>query len=168
MLIDHFAQANLGRYTVRDWKTVAAPAPQPGMPDPAIAPQGIRTITEGTPLNMIPDATNISPGITLGGLGLSRPFVEIILGFYLYYLPLALYAAWISVAKRDLVRRSEMKSGIRSGWLAAVYLLPVLGPPAYFLLGRSELPRNTRLALAIGAPVVYLIISVLLLLLVSK
>ena len=167
VLIDHFVQANLGRYTARDWKTAAVPAAQPGMPDPTIAPQGIHTITEGTPLNMIPDATTISPGITLGGLGLSTPFFEVILGFYLYYLPLALYAAWISVATWDLVRRSEMKGGSRIGWMAVVYLVPVLGPLAYFLFGRSEIPRNTRLALAIGAPVMYLIISVVLLLLVS-
>ena len=167
VLINHFVEANLGRYSARDWKTVAAPAAQPGMPDPTIAPQGIHTITEGTPLNMLPEATTISPSITLGGLGLATPFFEVILGFYLYYLPLALYAAWISVATWDIVRRAQMKGGTCIGWMAIVYLLPVLGPLAYFLFGRSEIPRNTRLALAIGAPVVYLIISVVLLLLVS-
>jgi len=112
-------------------------------------------------------ATAISPSITLGGLGLATPFFEVILGFYMYYLPLALYGAWLSVATWDLVRRSQMKGGMRIGWLAVVYLVPVLGPLAYYLFGKSEIPRSMRYALAIGAPVVYLLISVLLLLTIS-
>jgi plastocyanin len=169
VLIDHFMQANMGRFKARDWKTVAAPtdARQPGMPDPTINPQGIRTITEGTPINMAPDAAIISPNITLGGLGLATPFFEVILGFYLYYLPLALYAVWLSVATWDLVRRSDVRGGARIGWMAIVYLIPVLGPLAYYLFGRSEIPRSARFALAIGAPLAYLAISVLLLLFVS-
>jgi plastocyanin len=169
VLLDHFMQANMGRFKGRDWKTVAAPADamQPGMPDPNIDLQGIRTITEGTPINMTPDTAAISPNITLGGLGLATPFFEVILGFYLYYLPLALYAVWLSVATWDLVRRSDIKGGARIGWMAIVYLVPVLGPLVYYLFGRSQIPRGTRLALSIGAPLVYLGISVLLLLFVS-
>ncbi len=167
VLLDHFMQANLGRYRVRDWKKVPAPAPQPGMPDPTIDPQGIFTTIDGRPLDMTVTATSISPGITLGGLGLATPFFEVILGFYMYYLPLALYAAWISVATWDIVRRGEMKGGARIGWLAVVYFIPVLGPLAYYLFGKSEIPRLTRFALAIGAPIVYLIVSVLLLLFIS-
>ncbi len=167
VLLDHFMQANLGRYRVRDWKKVPAPAPQPGMPDPTIDPQGIFTTIDGRPLDMTVAATSVSPGITLGGLGLATPFFEVILGFYMYYLPLALYAAWISVATWDIVRRGEMKGGTRIGWLAVVYFIPVLGPLAYYLFGKSEIPRLTRFALAIGAPIVYLIISVLLLLFIS-
>ncbi len=73
----------------------------------------------------------------------------------------------MSVATWDIVRRSEMKGGARIGWLAVVYLVPVLGPLAYYLFGKSEIPRSMRYALAIGAPVVYLLISVLLLLTIS-
>src|SRR6266516_3786159 len=169
VLIDHFIQANMGRFKARDWKTVTTPtdAMQPGMPDPTIDPQGIRTITEGTPINMTPDAAIISPSITLGGLGLATPFFEVILGFYLYYLPLALYAVWLSVATWDLVRRSDIKGGTRIGWMAIVYLVPIVGPLAYYLFGRSEIPRSARFAIAIGAPLAYLTISVLLLLFVS-
>jgi len=167
VLFDHFMQANLGRYTARDWKKVPAPAPQPGMADAASNPQGIFTTIEGTPLDMTLSATAISPSITLGGLGLATPFFEVILGFYMYYLPLALYGAWLSVATWDIARRSEMKGGARIGWLAVVYLVPVLGPLAYYLFGKSEIPRSMRYALAIGAPVVYLLISVLLLLTIS-
>ena len=116
---------------------------------------------------MTPSVTTIVPSITLGGLGLANPFFEVMLGFYLYYLPLALYAAWLSVATWDIVRRSEMKGGARIGWLAIVFLIPVLGPLAYFLLGRSQIQRSTRLTLAIGVPVIYLLVSVLLLAFVS-
>ena len=169
ILLNHFIQANTGRFKARDWKTATAPADviQPGMPDSTIDPQGIRTIGEGTPINMTPDPATITPSIALGGLGLTTPFFEVILGFYLYYLPLALYGVWLSVATWDLVRRSDIKGGTRIIWMAVVYLLPVLGPLAYYLFGKSEIPRSARFALAIGAPLVYLGISVLLLLFIS-
>lgn len=167
VLFDHFMQANLGRYQARSWKTVSAPADQPGMPDPTINPQGIITAAEGTSLDMTVAPSLITPHIALGGLGLATPFFEIILGFYMYYLPLALYAAWLSVATWDIVRRTEMKGGARIGWLALVYLVPVLGPIAYYLLGRSSIPRLTRIVLVIGAPIVYLLLSVVLLLTIS-
>jgi hypothetical protein len=169
ILLNHFIQANTGRFKARDWKTATAPADviQPGMPDSTIDPQGIRTIAEGTPINMTPDLATITPSIALGGLGLTTPFFEVILGFYLYYLPLALYGVWLSVATWDLVRRSDIKGGTRIIWMAVVYLVPVLGPLAYYLFGKSEIPRSARFALAIGAPLVYLSISVLLLLFIS-
>jgi plastocyanin len=168
-LIDHFIQANMGRFRASDWKTVAAPADvlQPGMPDPTIDPQGIRTTTERTPINMTPDPATITPGLTLAGLGLANPFFEAILGFYMYLLPLALYAVWLSIATWDLVRRSKMKSAARIGWMAIVYLIPILGPLAYYLFGRSEIQRSTRYTIAFGIPIVYLAIAVLLLFTIS-
>src|SRR6266496_1811896 len=169
ILIDHLTQAKTGRFQAHDWKMVAAPADvmQPGMPDPTSDPQGIRTFTEGTPINMIPDPATITPSLTLGGLGLANPFFEAILGFYMYLLPLALYAVWLSIATWDLVRRSDMKSGSRIGWMAIVYLIPILGPLAYYLFGRSAIPRSTRYTIAFGIPIVYLAIAVLLLFTIS-
>lgn len=174
---DHIVEVLTNRVSAPDWKTAPAPTDldqQPGMPDPTGALQGIFTSVEGTSLNMTPSATTITPSITLGGLGLHIPFIEVILGFYMYYLPLALYAALLSVATWDIVRRTAtkgsmgtaMKGGASIGWLAIIFLIPVLGPLAYYLLGRSEIARSTRLALAIGAPVTYLVIAILLLLLV--
>ncbi len=171
VLIDHFMQSNLGRFQARDWKTASAPADimQPGMPDPNINLQGIHTITdtERTPIDMTPAPATISPSITLGGLGLANPVLESILGFYMYLLPLSLYAVWLSVATWDLVRRSDMKSGVRIGWMAIVYLIPILGPLAYYLFGRSEIPRSARLTIAFGIPITFLAISVLLLFTIS-
>jgi hypothetical protein len=168
VIFDHFIQANLGRYTPRDWRKAPAPALQPGMPDPTINPQGIFTTIERSP-NMLlaTTATSISPSITLSGLGLATPFFEVLLGFYMYYLPLALYAAWLSIATWDIVRRGQMKGGARIGWMAVIYLIPILGPLAYYLFSKSEIPRSTRYALVIGVPIVYLLVAVLLLLTVS-
>ena len=169
VLLDHFMQANMGRFKARDWKTASAPADvmQSGMPDANIDPQGIHTITEGTSIDMTPAPTTITPSITIGGLGLANPVLESILGFYMYLLPLSLYAVWLSVATWDLVRRSDLKGGTRIGWMAIIYLIPILGPLAYYLFGRSEIQRSTRLALVIGVPVVYVLIAVVLLLTIS-
>ncbi len=169
VVFDHFMKANLGRFSTQNWKTAPVPADviQPGMPDPSIALQGIRTLTEGTPIHMTPEASAITPGLTLGGLGLSTPFLEVILGFYMYFLPLALYGAWLSVITWDVVRRSEMKTGARLGWLAIAYLIPVLGPLAYFFFGKSPIQRAPRFAIAIGAPVIYLGVAALLLFFIS-
>lgn len=112
-------------------------------------------------------SATISPSITLGGLGLENPVLESILGFYMYLLPFSLYAVWLSLATWDLVRRSDLRSGTRIGWMAVNYLIPILGPIAYYLFGRSEIQRSTRLALVIGAPIVYLLIAVVLLLTIS-
>lgn len=169
VVFDHFMKANLGRFTTQNLKTAPEPADviQPGMPDPTIALQGIRTLTEGTPINMTPEASTVTPGLTLGGLGLSTPFLEVILGLYMYFLPLALYGAWLSVITWDVVRRSEMKTGARLGWLAIAYLIPVLGPLAYFFFGKSPIQRTPRFAIAIGAPVIYLGVAALLLFFIS-
>ena len=71
------------------------------------------------------------------------------------------------MATWDIVRRSELKGGPRIGWLAVVYLIPLFGPLANYLLGKSEISCLTRYVLAIGVPIVYLLISVVLLLLIS-
>lgn len=165
----HFMQVAQNRYVSPDWKTRPVPADinQPGMPDPNSAPQGIFTSIEGTLLNMTPAAASYTPTITLAGLGLANPFFEVLTAFYAYYLPLALYAAWVSIAMWDIVRRAQLKGGARLGWMAVVLLIPILGPIAYFLFGRSEISRSTRLALVVGAPALYVVISVLLLLFIS-
>jgi uncharacterized protein YceK len=167
VLLEHFAQANLGHYPRKSWETIPAPVPMAGMPNPNSQPQGIFTTSEGISFAMTTLPTAALPGITIAGLGLASPFFEILTGFYLYYLPLALYAAWISVATWDMLRRFNLKGGSRIGWMAIVYLIPVLGPIAYYFFGRSQISLGTRLALVIAAPLIYLAISALLLYLVS-
>jgi hypothetical protein len=115
---------------------------------------------------MTASSTTVHPSFMLGGLGLATPVGEIILGFYFYLLPIALYAAWFGIGTWDLIRRTDLKGGVRIGWLSVIYLIPVLGPLAYFLIGKSEIQRSTRWFLALGAPLAYVIIAVVLLLLV--
>ena len=165
-LMDHYLRAQLGHFQPRSWKTFPNPTlQQPGMPDPTIAPQGIFANLGGYTLNMTVSSTPVHPGLMLGGLSLATPVSEILLGFYFYLLPIALYAAWFGVGTWDLTRRSDLKGGACIGWLAAIYLVPVLGPLAYFLFGRSKIQRSIRWALALGAPLAYIIIAVVLLLL---
>ncbi len=166
-LLDHYMRAQLGHFQPRSWQTIPNPTlQQPGLPDPTIAPQGIFANLGGYTLDMTVSSTTVHPSLTLGGLGLATPVGEIILGFYFYLLPIALYAAWFGVGTWDLVRRTDLKGGVRIGWLAVIYLIPVLGPLAYFLFGKSEIQRSTRWILALGAPLAYVMIAVVLLLLV--
>jgi hypothetical protein len=166
-LMDHYVRAQLGHFQPQSWKTFPNPTlQQPGMPDPTIAPQGIFANSGGYTLTMTASSTPVHPGLTLGGLGLATPIGEVILGFYFYLLPIALYAAWFGICTWDLIRRSDLKGGARIGWMAVIYLIPVLGPLAYLLLGRSEIQRSTRWTLALGVPLAYIVIAVALLLLV--
>jgi len=166
-LLDHYRRAQLGHFQPRSWQTFPNPTlQQPGMPDPTSAPQGIFANLGGYTLDMTVSSSTVHPSLTLGGLGLATPVGEIILGFYFYLLPIALYAAWFGVGTWDLIRRTDLKGGVRIGWLAVIYLIPVLGPLAYFLFGKSEIQRSTRWVLALGAPLAYVMIAVVLLLLV--
>jgi hypothetical protein len=166
-LFDHFMRAQLGHFRARNWQTFPNPgALQPGMPDVNSAPQGIFANSGGYTVNITVSTTTVHAALTLGGLGLATPFGEIVLGFYMYLLPIALYATWFGICTWDIIRRAELNGKVRLSWLAVIYLLPVLGPLAYLLFGRSEIQRSTRLILALGAPLVYLAIAVLLLLLI--
>ena len=93
-------------------------------------------------------------GIPLGPIG------STLLGLYAYVLPLALYAAWISIAMWDLIRR-ELSDRRRIGWMALVLALPVIGPIAYFALGGSQIPSATRWFLVVGGIAIYLVVVVL-------
>ena len=166
-LLDHYVRAQLGHLRPRSWQAFPNPTlQQPGMPDPTIAPQGIFANVGGYTLDMTVSATTVHHSLMLGGLGLATPVGEIILGFYFYLLPIALYAAWFGIGTWDLIRRTDLKGGVRIGWLLVIYLIPVLGPLAYFLFGKSEIQRSTRWALALGAPLAYAMIAGVLLLLV--
>ena len=174
-LLNRFLRVVQHRYSSGDWRTYPVPADihQPGMPDPTIAPQGLFTPVERSTPHMT--VASVTPGLTLAGLGLQNPFFEVLTSFYLYYLPLALYGAWLGIATWDVIRRGQMGNGDRAGmrerarigWLAIIYLIPVLGPISYFLLGRSEISRATRYVIAIGVPVAYVVLAVALIFTVS-
>ena len=93
-------------------------------------------------------------GVPLGSIA------SVLLGLYAYVLPLALYAAWISIAMWDLIRR-DLSDGRRIGWMALVLVVPLVGPIAYFAFGGSAISRNVRLFLVLGGMAIYLGVAAL-------
>jgi hypothetical protein len=101
------------------------------------------------------EVTVLGVGITAAG------FWPLLLSTYAYLLPLVLYAAWVSIAMWDLVRRTDLSTGTRVGWLAAILVVPLLGPVAYYAAGRSPIPVALRLMLVAGGLVVYAVVAAL-------
>lgn len=101
----------------------------------------------------------------LGFAGYS--IVQILLSFYGNALFFALYAAWLAVAFVELGQRQDLAGGRKLGWGALVLAVPVIGPIVYYFAGGSKLSTRFKLALIIGAPVLLLVVTVLLLVLAS-
>ncbi len=135
------------------WKTAPAPPAQPSMQGDVMAPPGpIFTMswTSGSYTAIMPhDPHAINPEKAVAAVGLSSLF-EILLGFYGYLLPIALYAAWVGIGLWDIARRDEMQSGARYGWMAAIVAIPICGAIAYYVLGKSSLSRGFRWMLVGG------------------
>jgi len=93
--------------------------------------------------------------------------VQILLSFYGNALFFALYAAWIAVAFVELGQRQELSAGKKLGWGALVLVVPVIGPFVYYFASGSKLSTRFKLALLIGAPVLLLVVTVLLMVLAS-
>lgn len=93
--------------------------------------------------------------------------VQILLSFYGNALFFALYAAWLAVAFVELGQRQDMGGGRKLGWGVLVLAVPILGPIIYYFAGGSKLSMRFKLALVIGAPVLLLLVTVLLLVLAS-
>ena len=92
---------------------------------------------------------------------------QILLGLYGELLPIAIYAAWLSLGFWDLARNEKLSTPARLCWMAALVAVPILGPIAYYLVGRSQLSRSFRLMFVLGAPVLYLAVTGLLVWLAS-
>jgi plastocyanin len=163
LLLGRFAQVESGRFPRGDWRTQPTPPPQPNMPAAASAaadhaidvPMDIDRGDVG-----MPDGDGSDPAVgravTVLGVSLDGPsWWSLVISTYGYALPLVLYAAWVSVALWDLVRQGDRSIGARVGWMAAVLIVPVLGPIGYFALGRSPIPPALRLMLVAGGVVVY-------------
>ena len=169
-LLAKFVAALGGHYDAGNWQDAPAPPAQPQMPSAATAP-----VTLAVPETAVPGphairsleatlaATSSSGtvkkefvimGIPLGPLG------STLLGLYAYVLPLALYAAWISIALWDLIRR-ELSDRRRIGWMAIVLAIPLVGPIAYFGLGKSGISSAVRWFLVAGGIGIYFVVVVL-------
>jgi hypothetical protein len=76
-------------------------------------------------------------------------------------LPIVLYCAWVSIALWDLARQDAVPNGRRIAWMLAVLAVPVLGPVAYFAVGRSPIQPSLRLTLVVGGLLVYAALAAL-------
>lgn len=103
----------------------------------------------------VPDVDSATPS---GGTAV----LQLLLGLYGELLPIALYAAWLALGFWDLARNEMLSTPARLGWMAALVAVPILGPVAYYFFGRSQLSRAFRLMFVLGAPVLYLAITGLL------
>lgn len=111
-----------------------------------------------------PHVTNATKAVA--AVPLSSLF-EILLGFYSYLLPIALFAAWVGIALWDVARRSEgdtsMSAGARYGWIAAIVGIPLLGAIAYYIFGKSKLTSGFRWMMVGGSFAIWIVMTGLLL-----
>ena len=84
---------------------------------------------------------------------------QLLIGVYGYLLPLMLYTAWVSIALWDLIRQERLSASTRFGWMAAILLIPLLGPIAYYVAGRSPIPRSLRIMLVVGSLAAYVLVA---------
>jgi hypothetical protein len=139
------------------WQTFREPGPQPNMPGDVAAP--VRPIfteswTSGTIDVADPHATNSTKAVAAVGFS---SFFAIVLGFYSYLLPIALFAAWIGIALWDIGRRDTLTAGARYGWMAAIVGLPLIGAIAYYIFGRGTLSSGFRWMLVGGSLAIWLV-----------
>jgi plastocyanin len=165
-----YVEAASGDLEVGDWRTQPAPPPQENMPGaeqapplPAVAelavPQPVR-IRDARALD-VPASSDISQEVTVLGLPIATSFAGVLIGLYVYALPLILYSAWVSIALWDLARQDAVPNGVRVGWMAGVIAVPLAGPIAYYAFGRSPIQRSLRVMLVAGGIGIYLVLAVI-------
>jgi hypothetical protein len=150
-----------------DWRTQAAPPPQPQMEgEPAQAPPIILVGGQNVPQTytirptsqiVLAEGPTVSKEIAIMGMPLATSWGGLLVGLYGYVLPFVLYATWVAVAMWDLIRQESAPLPHRTRWMLVVLVVPFVGPLLYFAFGRSPIPRQLRLVLTAGGIVVYLL-----------
>jgi hypothetical protein len=176
-----YVRAQSGKYPQGDWRKIPAPPAQRTMPPTCPAGQA-------APLGMVSCPTALAvPGTNVPGTVEANPPVVafensrrqevnmlgisifaaptwwgLLLATYAYLLPLVLYVAWVSIAIWDLIRQDEaVPNRRRIAWMAAVLVVPLLGPILYYVVGRSPIPRSLRTMLVAGGLGIYILLAVL-------
>jgi plastocyanin len=168
--LERYLGAAFGDVEVGDWRSQPPPPPQESMPgaesappDPAIAgvavPQRVQ-IRDARALG-VPASTDVSQEVTVLGMPLAASWWGVLVGLYAYALPLILYTAWVSIALWDLVRQEAVPNRTRIFWMLVVLLVPLFGPIAYYVFGRSPIQRSLRIVLVAGGLAIYAAITAL-------
>jgi hypothetical protein len=84
-----------------------------------------------------------------------------LLGAYAYFLPLALYAAWVVIALWEIIKRDDLSRGAGIGWMFAILVIPFLGVIAYYIVGKSQIPAAYRWTMLAGGMGVYILFLML-------
>jgi CDP-diglyceride synthetase len=87
---------------------------------------------------------------------------QILLALFGNFLFFALYTAWVAIALWEIAHRSDLSTRAQFGWGALVLAVPIIGPIVYYFAGKSQLSRNVRLGLVVGAPLLLIAITVVL------
>jgi hypothetical protein len=160
-----------GSYTPRDYRLLPAPPAQANMPDITVGPAPI--FTEDFPIDDSPTGA-LPAAVGKGGSAMLAPFgftsysiVQVLLGLYGNWSFFALYAVWLAIACVELSRRDDLSGGRKLGLGALVVGIPVIGAIVYYFTA-SKLSRGFRLALVVGAPLLLLALTVLLLVVASQ
>jgi len=139
------------------------PGAESAPPDPAIAavavPQRVQ-IRDARALE-VPASTDVSQEVTVLGMPLAASWWGVLVGLYAYALPLILYSAWVSIALWDLVRQDAVPNRTRVLWMIAVLIVPLVGPIAYYVFGRSPIQRSLRIMLVAGGLAIYAALTAL-------
>lgn len=168
-LLARFADALDGEFPRGDWREQPVPPPQPQMPGAREAPPHPAVPEVAVPLPYrIRDPATIDPSpeprvgkeFTIVGLPLATSVWSLLLGLYGYLVPFALFATWMAIAVWDLIRRDDLSTGARNGWIVAVVLIPFAGPVLYLLGGGSRIELSTRIVLVVGGFLVSIAIAV--------
>jgi hypothetical protein len=168
--LERYLQAQFGDVAVGDWRSQPPPPSQDQMPgakdappDPAIAEVAVPepvVIRDARTLD-VSASSEINQEVTVLGLSLATSWWGVLVGLYAYVLPLILYASWVSIALWDLVRQEAVPNRTRILWMLVVLVVPLLGPIAYYALGRSPIQRSLRLMLVAGGLAIYVALTAL-------
>jgi plastocyanin len=170
--LGRFAEVEDGDFPHGDWRTQPQPPDQPSLPGAESAPPRPAIPEEAVPgpvtirdMRQVAvgdgDGNEVNQEVTVLGIPLAASWWQLLLGVYIYVLPLILYAAWVSIAMWDLVRREDLTNRRRIGWMAAVLLVPLAGPVAYYVGARSPIAASLRAFLVAGGLGIYVVLAVI-------
>jgi hypothetical protein len=167
VVVARLLYANGDSFHPRDWKTVdetTIPASQQQPSMPGVEGPALPIFPDLSLFNLPPSAQakSISPSALTPLASGGSSVLQFLLGIYAELLPIAIYAAWLSLGFWDLARNEKLSNGARLIWMIVLVAIPILGPIAYYLFGRSGLSRSFRVMFVAGAPLLYLAVTGLL------